>query len=237
MGAGTGNPRMVEGVTYTPSDLAPGLLMFGCDRLKASLSLGGCAKRWSEAKAPAPKGRRRGGEIGDDGASAPDRFAACRGCPVGAQHAGEAHISYSTLFGASICPRCRKGTTRMIGGRVCVSCYNRQREMREGKNARGNAPTKLQALHSVVFLAVVGDRVRVIRADGVADMVEPVIQTLRTTPGKATFAFAGNTMGLRQAALFSSFTPRPPRRPNLRPLQAVSMPRRAVDDRQGLLFG
>jgi hypothetical protein len=31
----------------------------------------------------------------------------------------------------------------MIGGRVCISCYNRELELRRGRNTRGNRPTNL----------------------------------------------------------------------------------------------
>lgn len=232
MGLEPGAPREVEGVDYGSSDLAPGLRFFGCSRLGATLSMGGCAARWREAKAP-PK-RRRGDE--DDGGAVLDRFAACRGCPIGAAHAGEEVIEYSGLYGSSTCPRCRKGTTRMIGSRICVSCYNRERERQTGKNARGNAPTKIQALCDVQFRAVIDDKAKVIRAVGVVDALEPAIQTLRTTPGKAVFAYAAPTIHILQADLFARLTP--PRRPHPRHVRAPALRRAAAPEyqAQGLLF-
>jgi hypothetical protein len=127
----------------------------------------------------------------------------CRSCPIGAAHAGATHVRYSRLYGASICPRCRKGVTRMIGGRTCVSCYNRSRELAKGRNARGNRPVELlsRAPHSIELMIAVDGRARVARVEGV-DLTEVVIQTLRTTRGEVEFGFAGGHAELRQGRLF-----------------------------------
>jgi len=73
--------------------------MFECFRLSARLSVTGCARRWEEAQIAT--GQRL------------DQFLACRGCPLGAQHAGKAHVSYSAMYGAAICPRCRETQTAL----------------------------------------------------------------------------------------------------------------------------
>lgn len=183
METASGAPRRAEGVEYQQAAMAPGLDLFRCTALSATLSTVGCAKRWREGSVP-PK------RVSDDDWR-PDPLAACRGCSIGAAHAGAVAVSYSSLYGASVCPRCRKGVTRMIGAKVCISCYNRAREVAAGKNARGNAPTKIVALTPVrVRSAVNGAHVQQIGSAAAVDIFEPVFQTLRTTPGAMMFAFA-----------------------------------------------
>jgi len=36
----------------------------------------------------------------------------CMRCPIGASHAGEAHVERSSFYGGNICPRCRRGMLR-----------------------------------------------------------------------------------------------------------------------------
>lgn len=228
MGAGLGAPREAEGVEYASSDLAPGLRMFGCSRLSATLSMQGCARRWTEAATPVK--RRRGDDSGGD--TVVDRFSACRGCPIGAAHAGHDVIDYSALYGLEICPRCRKGVTRMISDRICVGCYNREREQVSGKNARGNVPTRLKPLRSINFRVIIDGAPRLRHAERVVDIAEPMVQTLRKTPGKIAFAFAGAGPVIQQSELFTA--PVPPRRANRR-----AGPRRALGQMaavQGLLL-
>lgn len=231
MGVSSSAPRVVEGLEYVSSDLAPGLLMFGCTRLAATLSVKGCAARWAEAKSP--PGRRRKNDTGVEHAS--DQFSACRACPIGAVHSGERVRVYSPFYAAAICPGCRKGTTRMIGDRICVSCYNRRREAVIGRNARGNAPSKLVVLRSVRFRAVAEGKARLVQADAVADLFEPVLQTMRTTVGAVAFAYAAPGPVRRQHDLFS--LPAASRASKAVRRGAVRRRMQAPDqNRQGLLF-
>lgn len=181
-------PRAAAGVSYETNPAAPALKFFRCEPLRAVLSQPGCAQRWREAQAAT-------GQVAE-------RYQACRGCPIGAAHAGADYIRYSPLYGISICPRCRRGTTRMIANRRCVSCYNRAREIASGKNARGNAPVELLQAppHPIEYLVSINGRARRARAEAV-DLLEPVLQTLRTAKGEVVFAFAG-PLTLRQGRLF-----------------------------------
>ena len=133
-----------------------------------------------------------------------DEAHACRSCPVGASHAGSAFVAMSRLFGAKLCPRCRFGATRIIGGRVCVNCYNREREMACGRNARGNEPTKLleHPLHAVDYLVVIDGTPYRRRAERVTDLLEPTLRTLMTQKGTVAFAFCGRAPTVRQRDLF-----------------------------------
>lgn len=142
-------PTDAPGVAYFSEAGAGVLKFFRCEWLKCSMSQEGCGRRFLQAAAA--KGQ------------AAERFESCRACPIGAAHAGSDHVHLSPLYGAAICPRCREGTTRMIGNPLCVGCYNRERELLSGKNARGNAPVELartRALRTLEFSFTFNGRLR-----------------------------------------------------------------------------
>jgi hypothetical protein len=172
-------PRDAKNVEYSELASAPGLKMFECTPLKAKMAQTGCGARWREAQ--------------DAKGHAVDRLEPCRSCSIGAAHAGEVHVQYSRYYGAAICPACRRGAFRMINNRVCVSDYNRRREMKAGKNARGNKPAELmqKPLRTVEFMLIVDGEARLTQMDGCVDLFEAMLQTMRTTKGELAFAFAG----------------------------------------------
>lgn len=131
-------------------------------------------------------------------------FDACRSCPIGAAHAGEEAVTYSPIYGASICPRCRKGVTRMIQNRICVSCYNREREVDAGVNARGNVPVQLLSNppRDVTLTVVHNGLPRRRLFPRVTGPMESVVQSLRTTKGEMIFAPAIQMPAVRQGRLF-----------------------------------
>lgn len=65
----------------------------------------------------------------------------CRGCELGAGHAGEAVVR-PVVFAARQCATCGSPSMRMIMGMMCISCYNRMAEALKRCNARGRVPTK-----------------------------------------------------------------------------------------------
>lgn len=70
-----------------------------------------------------------------------DAVASCKGCQIGAGHAGEANAPLEPSPG--LCVRCGSTGRRMIHSRgVCVSCYNREREIARGADRRGKPPRK-----------------------------------------------------------------------------------------------
>jgi len=165
------------GIAYTAIDGAPGAF-FTCTAYRAKLSTTACASRWRSAQ------RARG--------EATDQFARCRGCPTGAAHAGEAVVHYSVLFGANICPRCGRGTgRRLIGGSRCISCYNRELEVRRGRNGKGTAPRKAQLARRSIRYVVEGGGIQTLAADHSADLAELMVVALRKTRGRIYFAFSG----------------------------------------------
>ena len=83
----------------------------------------------------------------------------------------------------------------MIGGRLCVSCHNREWEFRRGRNAKGTPPRILltERRIGVILDADASDEHR--RIDVVAkvslDLVEVVAQVLRVAVGKVAFVAPG----------------------------------------------
>lgn len=164
-----------DGVEYSamPQMSVP---YFRCDRRRAKLSIPACSKMWNAAQ----------DATGHDA----ERLEVCRACPIGAAHAGKRVIARSKLYGASICPRCRKGATRMINDTRCISCYNREREILAGRNARGGMPSKLRKLYPFeVAYAIDGVAFRH-RSDRAVDLMEPMIDVLRKTKGNVVFSFS-----------------------------------------------
>jgi hypothetical protein len=143
----------VEYFTIPGADLR----MFRCADHDATVSTRGCASRHLAAQTE----RRR---------SDPDAptTSACARCPIGAAHAGRPIVHYSRDFASDRCPRCATGTTRMIHNRVCVSCYNREREVRAGRNGRGHAPRELASVVTIHAAYTVDGQLRPAEARTVA---------------------------------------------------------------------
>lgn len=171
-------PGVADGVTYTTSEAAPGLKLFRCEPYQALMSAKSCATRWAKAQAAR-------GELGAT-------MAACGVCAIGAAHAGHGSVHYSPHYKSPICPRCGTGTTRMIGNRLCISCYNRNREMKAGRNARGHYPVELmeRPLHRVEMMVEVDGEVRRLVDLETCSTTETMIQFLRSHTGKVAFGLA-----------------------------------------------
>ncbi|SRR5258708_5491800 len=69
----------------------PGVKNFTCGRMRASMSTAACASNWRLANDQQDPRRER-----------------CRGCAVGALHAGEADINPSPLRSTKTCARCHR---------------------------------------------------------------------------------------------------------------------------------
>ena len=89
---------------------------FYCEKLHANLSRELCVKRHTEGI-----------------------FLTCRQCELGAIHSGYTLQDKPNL--SNTCSRCKKSVGRLIYKKLCVSCYNRQRETVVGFDRRGNPPT------------------------------------------------------------------------------------------------
>jgi hypothetical protein len=166
--------REVPGLKYFEIDGAHGQRFFRCDLHRCSISVTSCSQRWERAQRA----------TGQDA----DRFERCRGCPWGAVHSGRPAVHYSPIFGASICPRSRQWTNRMIFNRIGVGQRNREMEFLKQRNGKNTPP---QFRFDPRRLAVIVDGQRVeLRDDLTADLTEMVVQVLRTVPGKLVFTRA-----------------------------------------------
>lgn len=146
---------------YTELDGLPGIKVFSCHRLKASLTATSCASNFADAK-----------------------HMACVGCPIGSAHRDAIAMKPVSMdrYDKAVkdaarwdsnkgiaCVRCeRTGATattfvarfRLIKSRgLCVTCYNRQREVEIGVNSKGATPVKWAHLKpTIVTIGVDGKR-------------------------------------------------------------------------------
>lgn len=129
-------------IQYEESPEYPGVRRFRCEPLKANLTPAACARNVTNKS-----------QI------------QCAKCPIGKIHVSECAPQprakrawtmhpYSGSEPAKACTRCRAKTYRLIREQtICVSCYNREREVKVGANAKGVPPRKAAAaLHRAVCL-------------------------------------------------------------------------------------
>jgi len=187
-------------VEYATNPAVPGRLFFRCDRMRATLSTSSCADMWR--KANGLDGAERSAKAA---APAPEWLCSdgCKCCPLGAVHAGEVAASMSPLKGTMTCARCHRGSSRLIRGHTCPSCYNREREVVAGRNAKGTAPVKHSGLHARRIRFRCGDDLRLLRLDLSADTDELVVAALRDSRQRVVFGQGvAIPPGLRQARLW-----------------------------------
>jgi hypothetical protein len=175
----------VSTIVYRAIPEMPGAAYFDCTRLHAGLSTVACNGMWRAAN------QQRS-----------ERYTACRSCFVGATHAGVSNATRSPISGALVCARCARGATRLINKMHCVSCYNRQRELIRGRNARGMVPTKLAPLAARQVFYMANGRAHLLRSDRTTNSAELVIATMRDAIHTVAFGWRAPRFGLRQMRLF-----------------------------------
>jgi len=128
----------------------------------------------------------------------------CRGCLLGATHAGEPDANLCDIHEVKICARCRREAPRLIWANLCVSCQNRQYEFVRGRNARGKPLIKLPPLEPRQVAVREGATVRMHRAQLSSSVDELVVGTLRDAAKRVAFGFIGFAQRsfLRQQSLF-----------------------------------
>lgn len=161
---------------FTPDWGREGVRYFRCLPMAATLATEACAGNWRASN-------ERDAE----------RLLKCRTCPVGAIHAGDTAASMSPLRGTRICSRCLIGTTRLIHSWLCVSCYNREREWRAGRNAKGKIPSRMLPLHRRTLKVVEAGAVRIAERDLTVSLEELMAAELRDSRKAVVFAFNGAT--------------------------------------------
>lgn len=107
--------------------IVPGQRHFQCTPLHGLLDTRSCGDRWGRAMQPDM-----------------EKFILCRRCPIGRLHHAEHHPDLQEAVRqparAPVCVRCSRPATRMVGGEICPSCFNRFREFLKGRNGRGSVP-------------------------------------------------------------------------------------------------
>lgn len=104
-------------VTFFRPECAPHIELFRCETQRLDLTKASCANFHI---------RRH--------------TASCAGCLIGAHHAGRSAPTETAT--RNECVRCQRqdGARRLIHGRICVSCFNRQGEVIRGHDRKGNTP-------------------------------------------------------------------------------------------------
>jgi hypothetical protein len=151
------------------------------------MSIKACARNYAEAPAMAASGGRLG---------------SCLQCSIGQLHRdGSAPMTSDkdtariTRGGAvssrSFCVRCRRASgdsgQRLVGQMrllrdktICVSCYNREREIKLGRNAKGTPPIKWASLLSLKLSVVSNGRAEVVELTNlVFDRLESIYTLMR----------------------------------------------------------
>ena len=79
------------------------------------------------------------------------RYIQCVGCPIGEHHAPKVRNHYSNNRSQNMapnpaCTRCQKAGRRLVLKKtLCISCANREYEVRKGKNSKGTEPILAQS--------------------------------------------------------------------------------------------
>ncbi len=154
----------------------PDQQMFRCEIHRATLRVNACAGMWREANS---------GEC-------PERLDRCKGCQLGATHAGESDTSTCPITGSDICIRCQRGGMRKVRDEICVSCWNREREWLIGKNAKGVAPKMHPPLYPMSIQVLAGDQVVTVSSKTCVDTTELVVKALRDNRKRVLFSFVGS---------------------------------------------
>lgn len=114
--------------------LVQGQTHFRCDRLRATIGVHECARRWQGARLHRY-----------------EWFVSCQRCPIGGVHAQpesppapqNATTPAPAPLKASLCIRCGRPATRLIWSELCPSCSNRETEWRRVVLVEGDPPGDL----------------------------------------------------------------------------------------------
>lgn len=147
------------------------------------MPIASCAQNW----------RRAPRECRDTG-----RLSRCVGCPFGRGAAGaEPAVPPPPFF----CTRCRRTGQRLTrGGLICVSCANREQEVRKGANRKGAAPRKWACLERREAIAwQCGAKSGVYQATHALDAAELLLQVCVRNGFKTTIGgFGGVRLEVRE---------------------------------------
>lgn len=161
---------------------------FKC-RSYGTLSVAACSRNYVEAPTQSESGRLGG----------------CLNCEVGQEHAittkrivvPSGAENRSKTVSHSFCVRCRRASSeeglRLVGRMrllrkktICISCYNREREFKTGRNAKGTSPRKWASLMMIRLAVLNAGGGEILELDNlVYDRLEAVYTVLRNSSGAA----------------------------------------------------
>lgn len=147
--------------------MVDGVVMVTCDRRNVRLTSSGCARMYLSAKAERP--------------AQWEARAACVGCASGAARAGQPinGAEVAALAWRACCSRCRAGGRRLISGDLCISCWNRNREARIGRDRKGHRPRLADALHTTTIVVTEGEAARLVTEHGVLTAAEVMVRAAK----------------------------------------------------------
>lgn len=153
----------------------PAFALFDCTRLHARLTVPSCSARWRKARANRP-----------DPANS---LTHCRDCPIGAVHAGEKieAVELAADDWRMVCSRCLHIADRLIRGRHCISCYNRHREVKAGRDRKGNRPGLTDRLRRISVAVTAGAETRILSEHRTLGAWEVMIPHARAAAGRVAF--------------------------------------------------
>ncbi|CAE6866195.1 hypothetical protein R75465_07974 [Paraburkholderia aspalathi] len=178
------------------------LNVFTCERLNSVLTKEACAANYTRSNAPL----------------------SCKGCPIGSAHAdglnyrdeSDRHAKAEAAHGLS-CIRCERNehtATKYIARfrltrkhTLCLNCFNREREVVRGYNAKGAKPVKHSGLKTVAITVKTAEGKRKVEDIGLrSGYPECARYVERLMPGATLLKteFDGETIGQ-----FSLWTPPP----------------------------
>ena len=213
-------------VHFRPHADFASLQVFTCDRLSCVLTKEACAANYTRTNAPI----------------------SCKGCPIGVAHAGGQryrnepgiHTASELAMGLS-CVRCERNAltaTRYIARfrlvkqhTLCVNCFNREREVVRGSNAKGAKPVRWAHLQeaTIIIEDAAGEQ-KTLDIGLRADYFECARYVERVHPGATLIETAIGGEIIRQ---FSLWTPLPfsPWEPCMVRNEKPNKPRRAYTQR------
>ncbi|MBC3831475.1 hypothetical protein H8K33_08135 [Undibacterium amnicola] len=115
-------------INYTSPSIAPNLTLFACEKLHAQLTPQSCSNHFENS-----------------------RYIQCVGCPIGEYHTPKVSNNCSNNRSQNMapnpaCTRCQKAGRRLVFKKtLCISCANREYEVRKGKNSKGTEPILAQS--------------------------------------------------------------------------------------------
>ena len=156
--------------------------MMRCVRRDMTLTQAGCGRLWEAAQAKHAATKLQPWE----------GITTCRTCPIGAKNAGtpmEAVFQPAAVL-ACICPRCDRPAARLINKRLCISCYNRDREALIGRDAKGNRPRLCDQLHDERLAISTDGGTRIETVTRVIGPTEAMLRVARDAKGPISFGWA-----------------------------------------------